>query len=363
MTLDPVCHKMSHLQGNSIFMEKKIVLFMMLLFFQGILSGIGASEGTFGTGNIVTSTKRIHLSNYPGAYNPSIVKFNDGYLLTFRFLPDRTYQPWISFIGVVLLDESFEPISRPEILDTRSHFKATPSQAEDARIFSFNDKLYLVFNDNVDLVFPSPWERRDMYVAELIYDGNQFYLADPVKLIHESKYPFVLWQKNWSPFEWNGSLLLSYTLNPHEVVALNWSNGCCRPCYETAKSINWNFGTIRGGTPALLLDGEYLAFFHSGIVTTSTCSENREMWHYVMGAYTFTSEPPFELTKISSLPIDSPGFYTYSSYGKRVIYPGGFVVSGPNLYLAYGKDDSELWIATINIKALKDSMVPLKQGQ
>lgn len=339
-------------------MRKMFVLcFMMLFLCQNILSGIGAN---IGSGSIVTSTKRIYLSRYQGAYNPSIVKFNDGYLLTFRYLPNRIFQPWLSYIGVVLLNESFEPISNPELLDTRLIFKGTPSQSEDARIFAYNDKLYLIYNDNVDLVFPSMWDRRDMYIAELIYNGNQFYLSDPIKVFHETKYPYVLWQKNWSPFVWKGNLLLSYTLNPHEVITPNLTGGSCQYCFETMKSINWNFGSLRGGTPAQLFDGEYLAFFHSAIVTTSTCSDNREMWHYVMGAYTFASEPPFELTKISSIPIDAPGFYTYSSYEKRIIYPGGFVVSGPNLYLAYGKDDSEIWIATINLNALKESMIPIK---
>lgn len=344
-----------------VFMQKKIVFCLLLLVFcKNILVGFESPQRIITAENIVTATKRIYLQNYQGAYNPSIIKFNEGYLLTFRFLPDRTYQPWISFIGVVLLDESFEPISRPQILDTRFNCKNTPSQSEDARIFSYNEKLYLIYNDNLELVFPSTWERRDIYIAELLYDDQQFYLSDPIKLVHETKYSHTLWQKNWSPFEWQGNLLLSYMLNPHEVISPNWTSGMCQLYSETAKSINWNFGTLRGGTPAQLVDGEYLAFFHSGFVTASACSENKEMWHYVMGAYTFSPQPPFELTKLSAVPIDAPGFYTYSSYSKRVIYPGGFVVSGSNAYLAYGKDDSEVWIATINLKRLKESMIPTR---
>lgn len=336
-----------------------ILCFLLLLSWQVIEAG----QTPVGSSKIVSATKRIYLPNHQGAYNPSIIEFTDGYLLTFRFLPDRTHQPWVSQIGVVLLNKSFEPTSEPEILDTRFNFKSTPSQAEDARIFSFNDKLYLIYNDNVDLIFPTLWERRDMYIAELIYDNNQFYLGDPVKLTHETKYRNVLWQKNWSPFIWNGTLLLTYTINPHEVISPNLTYGSCQNCFETQKKINWNFGDLRGGTPAQLVNGEYLAFFHSAIVTSSACSANREMWHYVMGAYTFAPEPPFELKKISPIPIDTPGFYTYSNYDKRVIYPGGFVVSGSNLYLAYGKDDSEVWLATINLDALNESMIPVDEDK
>lgn len=78
-----------------------------------------------------------------------------------------------------------------------------------------------------------------------------------------------------------------------------------------------------------------------------------------MGAYTFSPDPPFEITKISSKPIEASSFYTFSSYDKRVIYPGGFIVDGPNLYVAYGKDDSEIWIATININELLQSLEPV----
>jgi len=308
---------------------------------------------------IVTSTKRIYLPNYPGAYNPSIVKFNDSYLLIFRHLPDRGGHPWLSYIGVVLLDEFFEPISDTQLLDTRFNSDKTPSQSEDARVFSFNGKYYVIYNDNMDLTFPSIWDRRDMYIAELLYVDNKFILTDPVKLIHENKYSTVLWQKNWNPFEWDGKLLLSYTINPHEVIYPDLENGICRHFHETSQQIQWNLGPLRGSSPAQLVNGEYLAFFHSGTYTSSVCSNNRELWHYYMGAYTFSANPPFEITKISSLPINAPSFYTFSSYDKRVIYPGGFIVDDQNIYVAYGKDDSEIWIGTLNINALMQSLVPL----
>ncbi len=312
---------------------------------------------------LVISTKRIYLPSYPGAYNPSIIKFKEGYLMIFRYLPSRYHQPWLSCIGAVLLNNSFEPISHTQLIDTRFNDKRTFSQAEDPRVFSFDDRLFLIYNDNMEKMYPSLQDRRDMYIAELFYLHKQFFISDPVKLVHESRYDTVLWQKNWSPFVWNGSLLFSYSINPHEVVIPDLSTGICKRVYETNRALSWNYGTLRGSAPVQLVDGEYLGFFHSGTVTRTTSSDNRDMWHYFMGAYTFAAEPPFELTKISPFPIDSLEFYTYSSYEKRVIYPGGFVVDGSNLYLSYGKDDSEIWIATIDLNALKDSLVPAHEIQ
>lgn len=343
-------------------MRKILALCLMLLVCNQspILGTTNTYRSTFSDKKIVTSTKRIYIPSFPGAYNPSIAKYNDQYILTFRYLPNRTAQPWLSYIGVVLLDDSFEPISDAELLNTRPIFKGIPSQTEDARIFQCNGKFFVVYNDNMDFMFPSIYDRRDIYMAELLIDNGQFYLSDPIKLIHEEKYSTVLWQKNWSPFEWNNMPLFSYSINPHEVICPNPETGICQRCYETHKPIEWNFGPLRGGTPAQLIDGEYLAFFHSGIIKASPCSDNRELWHYFMGAYTFSAEPPFEITKVSSSPIDSPGFYTYSSYDKRVIYPGGYVLDGSDLFLVYGKDDSEIWVAKINYKELKDSMVSVK---
>lgn len=305
---------------------------------------------------IITATKRIYLPKFPGAYNPAIIKFNDGYLMFFRYLPNR-YEYWISYIGVVQLDESFDPISDGELLDTRWATKGPHSQSEDARVFMHKGKLYLVYNDNMELENPSVWERRDMYLTEVIYEDGLFSLGVPLKLVYEAKYRQGPWQKNWSPFIWNETLLFSYTISSHEVVIPDMLTGFCEQCYETKKSFHWPLGELRGGTPAHLVDGEYLAFFHSGVYMSSTASGNQPMWHYYMGAYAFSAQPPFEMTKISQSPLDSPGFYTYSSYSKRVIYPTGLVREGNHLYVSYGKDDCEMWIATIDLAELKKSMV------
>lgn len=311
---------------------------------------------------IVTATKQIYLPEFPGACNPSIVKYNDGYLLTFRYLPNRYDFSWISYIGVVILDEFFDPISEPQLLDTRVYNKTTPSQSEDARIFFYDGKYYVIYNDNMEITHPSGYDRRDMFIAELTIEGDQFILKQPLKLYHESKFEKVLWQKNWSPFEWDGKLLFTYYINPHEILYPNLENGVCNTLCETYKPIKWYLGRMRGGTPSQKINDQYyLNFFHSGVYATSTCSIDRDYWHYYMGAYLFSAEPPFTIAKVSSLPIDAPGFYTLSNYDKRIIFPGGFIVDGQTIYLSYGKDDSEMWIATINLNNLIESMVPTNE--
>jgi predicted GH43/DUF377 family glycosyl hydrolase len=79
-----------------------------------------------------------------------------------------------------------------------------------------------------------------------------------------------------------------------------------------------------------------------------------------MGACTFSASPPFELTKMTAKPIIGPDFYTASYLEKRVIFPGGFVDAGDLIYIAYGKDDCEIWIATLDKKELKKALIPIQ---
>jgi predicted GH43/DUF377 family glycosyl hydrolase len=310
---------------------------------------------------LVIATKRIELPPFYGAFNPSIIKREDGFLLSFRYCPDPVWQSEISYIGIVLLNESLDPITRPELLNTRSKNSKTRSQSEDARLFSYNGRVFLIYNDNIDV--SASWERRDMFIAELYDEKGSFSLSTPMRLIYKEKYNAQLWQKNWVPFEWNRTLFISYVLNPHEVLYLNLKNGECYLSHLTSPPIHWEFGTLRGSTPPLLIDGEYLAFFHSGTITALPSAPDETMWYYFMGAYTFSAAPPFEITRMTPSPIMHDSFYTKTDYYKKVVFPGGFVDAGSSFYVAYGKDDREIWIATIDKSALKKALVPISNNR
>jgi len=64
----------------------------------------------------------------------------------------------------------------------------------------------------------------------------------------------------------------------------------------------------------------------------------------------------FHITRISNQPINAQDFYVNSELPKRVIYPGGYVVSGNQIYIAYGKDDHEVWIAVMDKHKLMRSL-------
>ena len=303
---------------------------------------------------IVLSTKKILLDEFPHSFNPSLIKYEEGYLLTFRFCP-QIRKNWFSEIGVILLNQEFKPIHAPQLLNTRFEGHTAPPQAEDARIISYKGQLYLIYNDNTEK-FVYPKVRRDMYIAKLQKENGRFELSPPVKLQCQGK--SQLWEKNWVPFVWQDQLLLSYSIMPHEILIPEIVEGSCKTAFNTATRTEWKWGFIRGGTPAQIVDGKYLAFFHSTFVTRTKYSNYEEMKHCFLGAYTFNSEPPFQITHLSSKPLVHSSFYKSDKH-IRVIFPGSFVVVGNKIHLVYGKDDYEIWMATIDKDKLFSSLKPM----
>lgn len=336
-------------------MVKKTILLLLLLTCRHAFSWMDLHPNAE---NIVTSIQQLAFKEFPEAYNPSIIKNGQGFLMIFRYHPDREHRPFVSEIGIVQLDEALKPISSPYLLSTRPDGSKTPSQSEDARLFTYQERLFVIYNDNIDTPFFYGL-RRDMFIAELIQHNDRYELAPPLKLHFEEGYRSQLMQKNWTPFEYEGKLFFCYSFNPQIILYCNLSTGECHKFFHTSFHSNWAHGTLRGSSQAELIDGEYFSFFHSGIYEHSEASSHYYLWHYFMGAYTFSASPPFKITSMIPSPIIVDRLYTRSNTAKRVILPGGFACAGDKIYLAYGKDDCEIWIMTLDKQALKKAMKPI----
>ncbi len=341
-----ICNQaVKHLRKKALFGYTGNMKILLSLFF--ILCNIFpafALDPVLASEQMILANRRIYLPEYPQAFNPSLIAFENGFLLSFRYEAATL----VSYIGVVLLDTSLQPISSPQLLNTRSPLSMIPSQSEDARLFEYRGDLFLIFNDNAEALYRKEADRRDMYMAKILYSNGHFRLDPPLKLIHKQKYAGQFCQKNWVPFTWNNKLLFSYYLAPHEVLEPDLETGICQTFSEMKTLNRWKWGQLRGGTAPQLIEGEYLAFFHS-----ATRMAGKSDLHYMMGAYTFSASPPFEITHISAFPIQTEDFYKEN----RIIYPGGYAIDGPNIHIAYGKGDSEIWIATLDKNLLKATLV------
>jgi predicted GH43/DUF377 family glycosyl hydrolase len=319
-----------------------------------------------GIQDFVIDTKRIEVPGYPHAFNPSIIRWQGKLMMTFRYIPHpdpkRCYN---ADIGVVWLDEDFNPISTPQILDLcpPGISPLIPSRAEDGHLINVGGTLYMIYDDNRDEKITKGGFR--VYVTQLDVVGQKII---PHHMEALTRYPGEspnIREKNWVPFSYQDELLLVYCISPHRIFRYFSGTGSCETIFETYPDIDWKWGILRGSTPALNIDNHYyLSFFHSSIKMTSVHSQGKEVLHYFTGAYLFSLNPPFEILAISPEPIVGKNFYhgqTYKPYWHplNVVFPGGYICEGDKIYVFYGRQDHEMWVATIDKKGLLDSLIPV----
>lgn len=324
------------------------------------------------TQKFVVQTKQIQIANHPHAFNPSIIRWNGGILLSFRELDD--WQK--SYLGLVWVDEAMRPISPVQMLSTE-----IASGFEDVRLVSVQEKLYIVYsgtasnptkfeNNQKKLIGSSGYNVR-IRTAELVYDKNFSVQNDECFIIFDGENPNKP-EKNWVPFEHNRELLFSYSLSPHKVLRPIWGTGRCEIVSSGNDKIESHLGELRGGTPGILLEnGQILSFFHTQKHMKSQHSLGQTTPHYFMGAYLYSPDIPFEITHISPEPIVGPGFYNGRFYTPHwhdvnVVFPGGFIIHENDekkyAWVVYGRQDHEVWAAKIDVDNLLESLVEVKTG-
>lgn len=325
--------------------------------------------------DFVLETKKINIPGFPFAFNPSLVRWKGQFLMSFRVGKNENHsenpfegeclkasQDIPSFspnqIGLIFLDKNFKIMGPPQILNLINYNQTCRQQ--DPRIIVVGEHLYICYCDPIQIV-GAP-DRRLMFLSEVHDEDGHFYIKD-VECLDEFEWNNgKRWEKNWSPFDYQGNLLLIYSINPHRVMRPYLGTGVCETISSTYANPQWEWGELRGGTPALLVDGQYLAFFHSSIPMTSVQSEGKKMAHYFMGAYTFSPHPPFTVTAISPKPIVGKDFYNGPAYNTwkplRVVFPCGYVIENKMIWVAYGRQDHEIWIAKMHKDKLLKSLIP-----
>ncbi len=309
--------------------------------------------------DFILETKRIEFSEYPNAFNPSIIKWRGGLLMSFR-----VYNPIngsTNPFALVWLNENFEPITIPQLFELPFHNPVLPSKQQDPRLISIGERLFIVYNNILESI--THREMRRIFIVELFYDGEKFTASEPECLVDFEGKNEMRYEKNWVPFDYNGELFLSYSITPHRIFRPCLGEGACETIANTPTKFKWDWGTVRGGTQALLDGDHYLAFFHSWVDRPTVQSNGKKISHYVMGAYTFQSQPPFSVIAISPEPIVAENFYRPPYYKTwkpmRCIFPAGMIFDESAIWVSYGRQDHEIWIAKLDKKKLLQSLVPV----
>ena len=220
-----------------------------------------------------------------------------------------------------------------------------------------------------------------MGYSEILYESDSALLKQNYVINFNFRLVTMNEQKNWSPFEVTSAgsythehkLLFIQSITPHRIVEPEptgsknhvYGQVVAETNYGNIKNITdiWKWGELRGGTPALFLEDSqfYLSFFHSSNDPPTTGDVLRT---YVFGAYTFCSKPPYRILSMSSIPITHDSMFQgpwtnlpLSFYHiDYVSFPMSFIVDGDIIYLTYGKQDEDGWIAKVSKMGLLGSL-------
>lgn len=300
-------------------------------------------------GEVILKVDEVDVRNVFAPHNGSLIeKDENGFLLFFRYdlVRQMHFNQFETRLGCVELDENFKQTEKEYIsVNTKS------AHSEDPRVIKNQENLYLVYNDG-------PTARihgRMMHIAHL---DDQTY--QPVSIATMNPRLSAV-EKNWPPFVYDNTVHFEYLLfTPRRILRLEDPENAdelhfCKSLPMVHLDWERKWGTPLGGSSARLVDGQYLAFFHSKFQ-----DECGKYW-YVLGAYTFEAKPPFRVTAISKEPILFRGIYRTESLNtsdpqKYVIFPGGYAIKSDGdrtvLHLACGENDSVVKILTIDKEAL-----------
>ena len=143
-------------------------------------------------------------------------------------------------------------------------------------------------------------------------------------------------EKNWLWFEHARKPFMVYQAVPHQVLEWpDFSTFSSPLVYETRMgSFDWHYGELRGGTPPIRVGGEYWTFFHSSLPW------RKPKRQYFMGAYAFSVEPPFRMTRMSVAPLLAGSVAdTWTPGLPLVVFPCGAIHENGKWLVTFGVND------------------------
>lgn len=308
---------------------------------------------------ILEQVATINFKNKTETVNGAIVediREPHKFLMAHRIDYENYSSSYHSDLILSLLDQNFKPESSKTLkLEPRER-----TRAQDPRIFALNDQYYLLYNEA-----SKTSKKREMYIAALDL------ISQPrVKKVYNLSYEQEKSadQKNWTPLTYNNKIYFIYSFNP--LLILNWDQNTNKlsplQVQDYNKKINWPYGEIRGGTPAVFVQelNAYLCFFHSSL----QFKENEPPWHvrkspfwriYYMGAMLLDSKPPFKLLAYTDKPLTYPGLYSNKNNNMHIIFPVGVVQNAESFIISAGVQDTETVLLKADKRDIYKSLVAI----
>lgn len=282
--------------------------------------------------------------------NPSFVRLgaDDAWAVFTRYTVPP--EPGVGSIWVVRVDAQMQPLGIPmPVID----------QGIDPRVICVGERM-LIFYVITERNGEGDINGSFVALTEFAVIDDQWAQAESFQLpkhpIERALSEGVLrnWEKNWVPFAIDPSpegnaqkdkfrIGLIYSHDPWDVITLSVEPGMPR-CFESLHSslgIQWDHGTIRGGTPPVPYDDAHLVtFFHSAQVIGS-----RNV--YSVGACIFLAQAPYTPVLMTHDPLLMAPYRSGSHrFGWRfavsVVFLLGAHRTAEGYRLLCGRDDGEI---------------------
>lgn len=211
---------------------------------------------------------------------------------------------------------------------------------EDPRLFVYNDKLWLAYNGAT--------YKPDSFRQHIVnlQDGQTTQVI-PLERLRPT-------DKNWMYFESDGKLYAVYSIDPHVVVRIDGDK--IEEVARTEPNLVrkfWWYGEPRGGScPWNIGNDEFLTFFQSHYIPYGFYRRV-----YVLGAYVFSAKPPFQIKRITRMPLLVPETTDVKMHS--VVFPGGAVFMDNKWTVPFGYNDCESGLAVFTREQVDDLMVTL----
>ena len=158
----------------------------------------------------------------------------------------------------------------------------------------------------------------------------------------------VGYEKNWCPIP-NTDLFVyecggGFTVI-NRVTSTSWSS----------QGLIWPFGEIHCGSSPILVEGNYLMFFHSSLNLNFELSEiGFSPRHYFVGALIFSSVPPYRILASTKEPLFAGSFRNKTVNGSpaAVFVTGSTLLNASTLLFSLQLNDCESIVAEVPIEAL-----------
>ncbi len=301
--------------------------------------------------------KGEHLLPSPRHFNPGLLRYKGRLWLCYRYHLGREHASRCATALMPIDKTTFQPIAPSQHLNLPAvvgdeHF-------EDARLFLFKGQPHISWTQMTGYQ-PGVDYKCVVKYARLRLNGNRW-LIDEVFYPQYGRNHGGSKEKNWAFFEAEGALHVVYQDSPHRIVLR--LDGARVVQEYTSPAPTWPWGPIRGGTPAVALDGgmNMLAVFHSSLPTEISPHYVR----YYGGAYTFAARAPFEVTAISHRPLmagsesDGHGADPRFAAGWKpfVVFPCGLVPPLPdsedlNFLVSLGVNDWQCAVGRLTLDQL-----------